>query len=153
MDFIRHWSSRTEIRALRLVSWTGLSRSKFYYWKERYGKANEHNGLVPRDHWLEAWEKQAIIQFHWQYPLEGYRRLTFMMLDRDIVAVSPAMRINSLKSLAMNCGPLSVIIRALALGYFSRAACSTISTSASVIWRRSCQWTTLREQPSKIEQR
>jgi putative transposase len=90
MDFIRYWSERTEIRALGLVSWAGLSRSKFYHWKERYGKANEHNGLVPRDHWLEPWEKQAIIQFHWQYRLEGYRRLTFMMLDRDIVAVSPA---------------------------------------------------------------
>jgi putative transposase len=90
MDFIRYWSGRTEIGALRLVSWACLSRSKFYHWKERYGKANEHNGLVPRDHWLEAWEKRAITQFHAQYPLEGYRRLTFMMLDRDIVAVSPA---------------------------------------------------------------
>jgi putative transposase len=90
MDFIRYWSGRTEISALRLVSWAGLSRSKFYHWQGRYGKANEHNGLVPRDHWLEPWEKQAIIDFHYQYPLEGYRRLTFMMLDRDIVAVSPA---------------------------------------------------------------
>jgi len=55
----------------------------------RTGKANEHNGLVPRDHWLERWEKEAIIDFHAQYPLEGYRRLAFMMLDRDVVAVSP----------------------------------------------------------------
>ena len=90
MDFIRYWSGRTEIPALRLVGWAGLSRSKFYHWQERYGKANEHNGLVPRDHWLEPWEKKAIIEFHHRYPLEGYRRLTFMMLDRDIVAVSPA---------------------------------------------------------------
>src|SRR5262245_31435719 len=90
MDFIRYWSGRTEISALRMVSWAGLNRSKFYHWQERYGKANEHNGLVPRDHWLEPWEKQAIIEFHYQYPLEGYRRLTFMMLDRAIVAVSPA---------------------------------------------------------------
>jgi len=90
MDFIRYWSGRTEISALRLVGWAGLSRSKFYHWQGRYGKANEHNCLVPRDHWLEPWEKQAIIEFHYQYPLEGYRRLTFMMLDRDIVAVSPA---------------------------------------------------------------
>jgi transposase InsO family protein len=89
-DFIRYWSGRTEISALRLVGWAGLSRSKFYHWQGRYGKANEHNCLVPRDHWLEPWEKQAIIEFHYQYPLEGYRRLTFMMLDRDIVAVSPA---------------------------------------------------------------
>jgi hypothetical protein len=49
---------------------------------------NEHNGWVPRDFWLEKWE--AIIDFHLQHPLEGYRRLTFMMLDADVVAVSPA---------------------------------------------------------------
>jgi hypothetical protein len=51
---------------------------------------NEHNGWVPRDFWLEPWEKAAIIQFHLKNPLEGYRRLTFMMLDQDVVAVSPA---------------------------------------------------------------
>jgi transposase InsO family protein len=50
---------------------------------------NEHNGWVPRDFWLEDWEKQAIVGFHLKNPLEGYRRLTFMMLDADIVAVSP----------------------------------------------------------------
>ena len=51
---------------------------------------NEHNGWVPRDFWLELWEKEAIIEFHLKNPLEGYRRLTFMMLDADVVAVSPA---------------------------------------------------------------
>jgi hypothetical protein len=40
-----------------------------------------------RDFWLEDWEKQAIIAFHLKNPAEGYRRLTFMMLDADIVAV------------------------------------------------------------------
>src|ERR1700688_3305892 len=54
------------------------------------GKVNEHNGWVPRDFWLEEWEKQAIIAFHLKNPLEGYRRLTFMMLDGDIGAVRPA---------------------------------------------------------------
>ena len=53
--------------------------------------------LVPRDHWLEQWEKDAIIDFHHQFPLEGYRRLTFMMLDRDIVAVSPSRTYRVLK--------------------------------------------------------
>ena len=32
-------------------------------------------------------KKRAIIGFHLENPLEGYRRLTFMMLDQDIVAV------------------------------------------------------------------
>ncbi len=39
---------------------------------------------------MEDWEKQAISGFHPKNPLEGYRRLTFMMLDADVVAVSPA---------------------------------------------------------------
>jgi putative transposase len=72
------------------LSWLGLGTSKFHDWKHRYGKANEHNAHVPRDWWLEQWEKQAIIAYHDRHPLEGYRRLTFMMLDDDIVAVSPA---------------------------------------------------------------
>jgi putative transposase len=67
-----------------------LGTSKFHDWKHRYGKANEHNGMVPRDWWLEDWEKRAILDYHDRHPLEGYRRLTFMMLDDDVVAVSPA---------------------------------------------------------------
>ncbi len=55
-----------------------------------YGCVNEHNGWIPRDFWLERWEKEAIIGFYLKNPLEGYRRLTFMMLDADVVAVSPA---------------------------------------------------------------
>ena len=87
---MNRWSSRTEIPAARLVRWLGISSSKFYGWRTRYGKVNEHNAWVPRDHWLEDREKQAIVNFQRQYPLEGYRRLAFMMLDRDVVAVSPA---------------------------------------------------------------
>jgi putative transposase len=44
---------------------------------------NEHNGWVPRDFWLETWEKEAIISFHLKNRLEGYRRLTFMMLTHS----------------------------------------------------------------------
>jgi hypothetical protein len=88
VDFIKHWSVRAELSPLRLVAWLGLGRSKYYQWRDRYGQANEHNAPVPRDHWLEEWEKAAIVEFARQYPLEGYRRLTFMMLDADVVAVS-----------------------------------------------------------------
>ena len=80
------------------MSWLGLGKSKFHGWKERYGHANEHNGKIPRDFWLEDWEKQAILDFHDRHPLEGYRRLTFMMLDDDVVAVSPASAYRVLKS-------------------------------------------------------
>ena len=36
------------------------------------------------------WEKQAILDYHDSHPLDGYRRLAFMMLDDNIVAVSPS---------------------------------------------------------------
>jgi putative transposase len=75
---------------LSFLLWLGLATSKWHSWKNRYGKANEHNAWIPRDHWLAAGEKQAIIDFFGLFPLEGYRRLTFMMLDADVVACSPA---------------------------------------------------------------
>jgi len=90
VDFVHRWSARTGIPACRFVRWLQMASSKFYGWRTRYGKVNEHNGLVPRDFWLEEWEKRAIVEFHRQYPLEGYRRLAFMMLDRDVVAASPS---------------------------------------------------------------
>ena len=90
IDFTQSWARKSGIAVTRFIGWLGITPSKYYDWQSRYGKVNEHNALVPRDFWLEDWEKQAIIGFHHQYPLEGYRRLTFMMLDRNIVAVSPS---------------------------------------------------------------
>ena len=90
VDFVRRWSEKSEIGVGRFIPWLGVTASKFYDWRERYGRVNEHNGWIPRDFWLEAWEKEAIISFHLKNPLEGYRRLTFMMLDGDVVAASPA---------------------------------------------------------------
>src|SRR5271163_2481463 len=53
----------------------------------------------------------------------------------------PEMRMNSLKSLAMNCGPLSEMIRGLASGYCSLARSRMISISVSVIDSRKSQCT------------
>lgn len=90
VDYVQRWTERAELPAKQLLRWLELSTSKFHQWKDRYGKANEHNGQLPRDWWLEDWEKQAILDYHDRHPLEGYRSLTFMMLDDDIVAASPS---------------------------------------------------------------
>ena len=39
-----------------------------------------------REHLLTGQEKQAIIEYHFDHPLNGYRRLTYMVLDANIVA-------------------------------------------------------------------
>lgn len=90
VDFVTQWTMRAEITSTRILGWMGLPPGKYHTWKGRYGKATEHNGQVPRDFWLEEWEKQAILQFREQHPLESCRCLAFMMLDKDIVAVSPS---------------------------------------------------------------
>jgi transposase InsO family protein len=87
---VKHWKQRTELPQRKLLGWMELATSKFYQWRERYGQANEHNGLVPRDWWLSAEEQQAILAYHDRHPLEGYRRLAFMMLDDDVAAASPS---------------------------------------------------------------
>ena len=90
MDYITETSELTEISVRQILQWTSVQPGRFYDWRKRYGKANEHNGKIPRDHWLEDWERQAILDYHDRNPLNGYRRLTFMMIDDDVVAVSPS---------------------------------------------------------------
>lgn len=87
VDFVRIWSEKTGVPKKHFVRWIGIAPSKFFDWQNRYGKANEHNGWVPRDHWLEDWERAAIIAYRRQNPDPGYRPLTYMMLDEDVVAV------------------------------------------------------------------
>ena len=99
IDFIHRWGvERTGLKPLQIVGWVGIARSKFYDWRQRYGKSNEHNGWIPRDHWIESWERDRILAFAREFPLEGYRRLTFMMLDHDVVAVSPSTTYRVLKA-------------------------------------------------------
>jgi hypothetical protein len=73
VDYVRCWSEKTEIGTGRFIHWLDVVASKFYDWRKRYGKVNEHNGWVPRDFWLEAWEKEAILDYQEKFPLEACR--------------------------------------------------------------------------------
>ena len=97
VDFVQSHAELTEITATRLIGWVGVGRVKFYRWCHRHGQPNYHNGAVPREFWLLDWEKQAITAFYLDHQEDGYRRLTFMMLDCGIVAVSPTSTYRVLK--------------------------------------------------------
>lgn len=75
---------------------TGISRDKFYSWQKRLGMENNHNGSVPKSHWLTPEERKAIIDYarnyislNSYYLKDGYRRIAYMGLDANIFAVSP----------------------------------------------------------------
>ena len=57
---------------------------------KRYGEHNRHNAQLPRNHWLLHRERAAILDYQQEHPEEGYRRLAYMMLDANVVAVSPS---------------------------------------------------------------
>jgi len=101
VDYMRRYIPLTEIPLTRFLGWLGVGRSKYYGWQSRYGQDNAHNGMIPRRFWLEEWEKQAIIAYYLEHQGEGYRRVTFMMLDADIVAVSPSSTYRVLKHVGL----------------------------------------------------
>jgi putative transposase len=86
------------------MPWIGVGRSKYQDWVTRFGKVNEHNAWVPRDHWLTEDEIMRICNFARQNPSEGYRRMTFMMLDADVVACSPSSVYRVLKKAGLLAG-------------------------------------------------
>ena len=90
VDFMGYWPKQTGLSLQTFLGWLSLSVSQYYRWKGRYGQSNQHNAPLPRTGWLLPWEKQAIFAYAQQHPDQGYRRLTFMMLDADRVAVSPS---------------------------------------------------------------
>mgnify|MGYP001140981465 CR=1 FL=1 len=90
VDFVAAWSPKTGLSVGFFTGRLGISRSKFCQWRERHGQENRHNGSMPRDFWLEDWERRAIADFCAEHPLDGYRRCCYVMMDAGRVAVSPA---------------------------------------------------------------
>jgi putative transposase len=95
--FVQRHAALTELPVAWFLRRIGIGRDKFHAWRRRCGRPNAHNAWVPRDFWLEDWEKSAIVNYYYQNPGEGYRRLTYMMLDADVVAVSPSSTYRVLK--------------------------------------------------------
>ena len=88
--FVRYWSERDTLTLKQLLTWLDIPSSTYYNWCGRRGQPNRHNARLSRATWLRAWERQAILDYEQKHPEEGYRRLTYMMLDDDAVAVSPS---------------------------------------------------------------
>lgn len=89
--------NQSHIPLNKLIGLSGISKSKYYEWKKRAGKENRHNGKIPKKHWLTPEEQQAIVDYARSligagtyFIKEGYRRLTYKMIDEDIVYCSPA---------------------------------------------------------------
>lgn len=98
IGFVNLYKQKTSLSVNWFIGRLGISSSKYYCWIGRQGQPNKHNGSIPRGHWIVNWERDAIIEYAKDHPGEGYRRLTYMMIDEDVVAVSPATTYRVLKA-------------------------------------------------------
>lgn len=97
VDFVRSLHSRTDIAQGRLVRWLGIARSKFYEWKERYGRLQRAQRTgSPRISgcWTGSGTPSSAISSNTRTRLPA---LAYMMMDADVVAVSPSTVYRTLK--------------------------------------------------------
>ncbi len=88
MAYLEYWNEKTGMSIRKLTSFLGIHRSKFYQWRDRVGKENEHNGQIPRDFWVTQEEKDAVIKYYQNHFTDGYRAITYMMIDEDVAYMS-----------------------------------------------------------------
>lgn len=90
VDCVTSLSTRTDLPVRPMLAHLGIAHAKYARWTASYGAVPTPHGPVPREHWLTPTERERILRFHERYPLEGYRRLSYMLLDSGEVAVSPS---------------------------------------------------------------
>ena len=97
VEYVHEKKRTTAFTLTTLLLMIGIDKSKYYAWKLRVGIDNQHNCNLPKSNRLLAEEKKAVIAYakkHYAdndyYLRDGYRRLTYRMLDEDIAAVSPS---------------------------------------------------------------
>jgi len=97
MNYISTMQSKTEFKLSYFLEGIGLPKSKYYSWKNRLGQENSHNGKIPKEHWHTPIEEKAVLSYARKhlnsterYFRDGYRRLTYRMIDEDIAVLCPS---------------------------------------------------------------
>jgi len=84
---VKSTSQRTRWSVRRILSHIGIKESTYFRWCHLKGDAAPSmSGFRARKILPE--EEQAVIGFALAHPGEGYRRLTYMMIDQDIAFLS-----------------------------------------------------------------
>lgn len=84
---------KTGLPLATLLSGAGISRRTWTDWQKRKNDTTQHNGHIPKAHWLLSTEIDAIVAYaenRTDKKIQGYRRLTWMMIDENIVFASPS---------------------------------------------------------------
>ena len=108
VEHVGYLSNRSGIPVKILLSHIGLCRVKYYKWVKRAGAPNRHNGKIPKSHWLTPEEIKVIEDYARKdyagsdfFLKDGYRRITYRMLDLNIAAAHPSSVYRILKEVGL----------------------------------------------------
>ena len=103
ITFIEHINRLSNISQVQIIQGLGLVRSKYYQWLNR-SKNNCLDDIKPiaqNPSALLKTEKEAICNYYMAHQGLGYRALTYMMIDDNVVCSSPSTVYRCLKSEGM----------------------------------------------------
>ena len=99
MDDINLQMKRTKYKLTRLLNLYGISKSKYYSWRNAKSSShlpplnqNRRNNILS----ILPYEEQKVICFRKDHKDIGYRKLTYMMIDQNIVYLSESMTYKAL---------------------------------------------------------
>jgi transposase InsO family protein len=92
LDYITQTSQRSGQRINWILSHLGLSSNTYYRWRklESYGNLEDQYTPGPNLDATLDWETDAVVEYALEHPKEGYHRLSYMMIDEDVVYLSPS---------------------------------------------------------------
>lgn len=93
LELVAATRTRTGWTLRRILKHLGLSKGRYHEWRKRAeeeGRLADRSTAVLSCGALLLEEKQAIIGYALAHPKDGYRRLTWQMIDADIAYVSPS---------------------------------------------------------------
>jgi len=79
----------TGLSESKLLLCIGVNKQRFIEWKDNYGKPCIRKN-VPKAHCATEVEIMSVIKYKKANMEEGYKRLTWMMVDADVVYLSPS---------------------------------------------------------------
>lgn len=91
LEVVAAAQSRTGWTLRRILKRLGLSKGRYHEWRKRAATegrlADRSTAVVPGNALLPE-EKQTILAYALTHPKDGYRRLTWQMVDEDVVYAS-----------------------------------------------------------------
>ncbi len=87
IDFAAWLKDLTGSSERKTIGGLGLGWTRYQHWK-RGGGEGQAPARLPRNDSPLAWEVEAVKEYALSHPKDGYRRLTWQMIDEDVACLS-----------------------------------------------------------------